>query len=67
MLTAPDPKEFQMVFTATGWITVNGVKVRLVAECDTDGGEYVRLEAENGDLEGEQPGVYYPLPLGSLA
>lgn len=48
--------------TCTDWLTVNGVKVRLVLEWDADGGEYVRLEADGGDLEGEQPGMYYPVP-----
>jgi hypothetical protein len=40
----------------------NGVGVRLVLEWDEEGAPYVRLEADRGDLEGFQPGSYYPVP-----
>jgi hypothetical protein len=46
----------------TDWLTVNGVKVRLVIEWDADGEQFVRVDADGGDLEGEMPGEYYPRP-----
>jgi hypothetical protein len=51
----------------TDYITVNGVKVRLVVQQDGDGTEFVMLDAANGNLEGEMPGVYYPTPLEAQA
>jgi hypothetical protein len=51
-----------MATTRTDWLIVNGVKVRLVIGRDADGNEFVELEAENGNLEGEMPGLYYPTP-----
>lgn len=46
----------------TDYLTVNGVKVRLVVQQDTDGTEFVVLDADGGYLEGEMPGEYYPVP-----
>ena len=46
-------------------ITVNGVRVYLVEEHDGDGTAFVRIAFEGGDLEGEQPGMYYPVPHGA--
>jgi hypothetical protein len=47
----------------TDYLTVNGVRVRLVVQRDDKGVEYVMLDAD-GDLEGIEPGVYYPQPAG---
>lgn len=52
-----------MAADRTDWLTVNGVKVRLFAGTDRHGAEFVQLEADNGHLVGEQPGLYYPTPL----
>lgn len=51
----------------TDFLRVNGVKVRLVVEVDGDGCEFVRVDAENGNLEGSEPGVYYPTPIAPSA
>lgn len=47
---------------ATPWIEVNGVKVRLATYADGSGTPFVRVEAENGELRGENVGEYYPEP-----
>jgi hypothetical protein len=50
-----------MAATRTDWLIVNGVKVRLVIGRDEDGTEFVELQAD-GNLEGVEPGLYYPTP-----
>lgn len=46
------------VVAATPWLTVNEVQVRLRRVV----GDFVRVEAQGGDLEGIAPGDYVPQP-----
>lgn len=47
---------------ATEFLDVNDTRVRLVVEIDDAGHKRVRLDVRGGDLEGELPGLYYPIP-----
>lgn len=44
-------------------VVCNGLTVRIVVKHDGSGDAYVQLEGVDCNLEGEQPGMYYPTPL----
>jgi hypothetical protein len=45
-------------------VDVDGLTVRVEHATDADGGRYVQLSGVACDLEGELPGLYYPIPRG---
>lgn len=44
-------------------VEIDGLKVQISVQTDGSGDKYVQLSGLNCDLEGEQPGMYYPVAL----
>ncbi len=55
-MSAEDPS-YKLLAT----VNVNDCKVEILGGQDADGDHYLALRGANCDLEGEEPGLYYPV------
>jgi hypothetical protein len=48
-------------------IMIAGHTIRVSSDTDADGRQFLHLGGVDCDLEGEEPGLYYPAPLSEPA
>lgn len=44
-------------------VVIDGHTIRVSSDKDADGGQFLHLGGMDCNLEGEEPGLYYPTPI----